>query len=386
MKYILLLVALFASQVQAAKQETSLALTFLNLQTDVMEYVHKSPGKWVKYSGSFGFGYPYKTTPQAMSDGSVDYYTYSRCVEANGVIYMIVYVADTDGNKTLLRRIYSNQCDPHENAAIYVDGDGYIKVVQSARGKWRKGYEFKSLRPNDISEFENTGSGFYAYPKLHKNGMIYTSYEGSLRETWIKTEFDEKKLVRGGAYAITTEHNGEIHMAYNYHFNGNLDARVNLYYMWSPDGEKWFNYHGEALALPVAENSNKTAISFDYHKFNYLKDISFVDGEIQALVVQSNSSDPTKGSRELVKFTMDGESKLITNIGHNYDGAQFWNDSIIAVKNNRHSYAGGDLFQYSLSGEYIGTYRGEGKANYPVAVKNSDKLMFADSKGLFISE
>ena len=93
-----------------------------------------------------------------------------------------------------------------------------------------------------------------------------------------------------------------------------------------------------------------------------------------------------KGGRQLLKFTMDGESEVITNMGHSYDGAQFWNDTIIAVKNNKHSYAGGALFQYSLSGDYIGTYRNDGGANYPVSVKNSNKLMFADSGGLFISE
>ena len=385
MKYLLLIAALFAIQVQA-NQEPSINASFVKLQNDVQEYVHQSSGNWVKYSGTFGFGYPYKTGTQAVEYNGVVYYTYSKCITTNSTNYMIVFVADSLGNKTVIRRIYSNQCDPHENASLHIDSNGYITVAQAGRGYWRKGYVFKSVRPADASEFNQVDSGYYSYTKLHDNGLVYTDYNGSLRETWIKTDQGKQKLVTGGGYAITTEVDGQIHMVYNYHFAGNLDARVNLYYMWSPDGIAWFNRHGEALSLPVKENSNLTAISFDYHKFNYLKDLEFIDGEIQALVVQSDSGDPMKGNRQLLKFTMDGESKVITNMGHSYDGAQFWNDTIIAVKNNKHSYAGGALFQYSLDGEFIGTYRKDGGSNYPVAVKNSDKLMFADSGGLFISK
>ena len=445
MKYLLLIAALFAIQVQA-NQEPSINASFIKLQDDVQEYVHQSSGNWVKYSGTFGFGYPYKTGTQAIEYNGVVYYTYSKCITTNNTNYMIVFVADSLGNKTVIRRIYSNQCDPHENASLHIDKNGYITAAQSSRGKWRKGYVFKSVRPADVSEFNQVDSGYYSYTKLHDNGLVYTDYNGTLynskykaaqaqleaqaesslkenvgdrflpsrfklgnysdnlttkmsdsgemltsngltlRETWIKTDQGKQKLVTGGSYAITTEVNGQIHLFYNYHFAGNLDARVNRYYMWSPDGIAWFNRHGEALELPVDENSQETAISFDYHKFNYLKDLKFIDGEIQALVVQSDSNDPMEGSRQLVKITMDGKSEVITNMGHNYDGAQFWNDTIIAVKNNKHSYAGGALFQYSLRGEYIGTYRNDGGANYPVAVKNSNKLMFADSGGLFISE
>ena len=443
MKYLLLIAALFVAQVQA-NQEPNINVSFVKLQNDVQEYVHESTGEWVKYSGTFGFGYPYKTGTQAIEYNGVVYYTYSKCLKFYG--YMIVFVADSLGNKTVIRRIPSAFCDPHENASLHIDNNGFITAAQASRGKWRKGYVYKFTNPEDISEFEQVDSGYYSYTKLHDNGMIYTDYNGSLynskykaiqaqaeynkgqslkkykpegdlpsrlklsksignlttkmsdsgemltsngltvRETWIKTDAGKQKLVNGGSYAITTEVNGQIHMLYNYHFAGNLDLRVNLYYMWSPDGISWFNRHGESLVLPVAENSQKTAISIDYHKFNYLKDLKFIDGEIQALVVQSDSNDPMEGSRQLVKFTMDGESEVITNMGHSYDGAQFWNDTIIAVKNNKHSYAGGALFQYSLGGEFIGTYRNDGGANYPVAVKNSNKLMFADSGGLFISE
>ena len=375
-----------ASLSAQASEEVSLELNVNTLQTDVQEYIHQAPGFWVKYSGTFGFGYPYKTGTQAIEYNGVVYYTYSKCITTTSVNYMIVFVADTLGNKTVVRRIYSTKCDPHENASLHIDSNGFITVAQAGRGYWRKGYVYKSVRPADVSEFEVTDSGYYSYTKLHDNGLVYTDYNGALRETWIKTSQGKQQLTTGGGYAITTEVNGQIHMLYNYHFAGNLDARVNLYYMWSYDGITWFNRHGESLALPVVENSQATVISLDYHKFNYLKDLEFIDGEIQALVIQSDSSDPMEGSRKLLKFTMDGKSKVITNMGHNYDGAQFWDNSILAVKNNKHSYAGGSMFKYTLNGEYLGTHRQVGGTNYPVAVKDSNKLMYADSGNLYITE
>lgn len=383
MKYLLIL--LIAFNVNAAKPEEKTNWVTKLLRSDNQEYTHQATNKWVKYSGGLGFGYPYKTTPQAIHSKGVTYYTYSKCVTASTTNYMIVFIADNLGNKTVLRRIYSTKCDPHENAAIHVDEQGYITVAQSARGKWRKGYIMKSVLPNNISEFKTIDSGFYAYPKLDSNGMVYTDYNGALRETWVKNEQCNKQLVNGGGYAITTEVNGETHMLYNYHYAGNLDSRVNLYYMWSSNGCDWFNRHGESLQLPANENSQLTAIDYDYHKFNYLKDIRFIDGEIMALVVQSTSSDPTKGQRELLLVNMHGDKKVITNMGHNYDGAQFWKGNIIVVKNNKFGYAGGDLLEYSLGGEYIGSHSAD-KANYPVAVKGSDSLMFADSNKIFIVE
>lgn len=375
-----------AFNVNASKQETPSNLAVKTLQNDVMQYTHQAPNEWVKYSGGLGFGYPYKTSPQAVESDNVTYYTYSKCITTTSQNYMIVFAADSLGNKTVLRRIFSTKCDPHENAAIYVDSQGYITVAQSARGKWRKGFVFKSKRPNDISEFEQVAIGYYAYPKLHEKGMVFTDYNGSLRENWIKTPLGEKQLTKGGSYAITKEINGEIHMVYTYHFAGNLNARVNLYYMWSPDGEVWFNRHGEELSLPVKENSNLTGIYFNYNKFNYLKHLAYIDGELQLLVVQSTSANPILGNRELVKFTLDGESKAITNMTHNYNGAKFWNGGIIAVKSDDYGYAGGDLFEYTMEGKYISTLKGDG-INYPVRVENSDKLMFADKKSnLFIVE
>ena len=385
MKYLLLVAALFVAQAQAAKEEAKLDITASLIVSDMQHYIHKAPGKWPYYSGAFGFGYPYKTAPQAAQHNNITYFTYSKCITTNTQNYMIVYAADSLGNKTAVRRVVSSKCDPHENASIMIDNEGYVKVYQSARGKWRKGFVFKSTEPNSIRAFTTVDSGYYAYPKPHEKGLVYTDYNGILRETWVKNETCEKQLVKGGGYSITTEHNGEIHMVYNYHFAGNLNARVNLYYMWSPNGCDWYNNNGYKLNLPVSENSNVTAISFEYSKFNYLKQLAFIDGEMQALVVQSTSNDPTKGSRELVKFTMDGEKKAITNMGHSYDGAQFWRGGIVAVKSNEHGYAGGYLYQYTLDGEYIGTFRGEGAANYPVAIKGTDKLMFADTESSSIT-
>ena len=192
MKYLLIIAALFVAQVQAAKEETKLDITANLIVSDMQHYIHKAPGNWPFYSGALGFGYPYKTAPQAIQHNGVTYFTYSSCPKNLG--YMLIYVFDSLGNKTVVRRVVSKQCDPHENASIMVDNDGYIKVYQSARGKWRKGFVFKSTEPNSISAFTTVDSGYYAYPKPHEKGLIYTDYNGSLRETWVKNETCEKQL------------------------------------------------------------------------------------------------------------------------------------------------------------------------------------------------
>ena len=44
--------------------------------------------------------------------------------------------------------------DPHDNAAITVDDDGYLWVFVSGRAKARPGFTFRSAKPYDVSSFQ----------------------------------------------------------------------------------------------------------------------------------------------------------------------------------------------------------------------------------------
>ena len=378
MRLFSLLMFIFAVKVSVAA-EIPLPLQVSKLQT-IAHYIHDGTAEYPTYSGALGFGYPSQSGKSAISAHGVDYYTFSNCVvNSNGSRYMIVSVADSVGNKFVIRRI-NGQCDPHENAAIYADADGYITVAQSSRGDWRKGFIFKSVQPYDITQFKQIASGYYAYPKITEKGIVYTRYYGSTRKTRFRSnDGSDVMLVDAGGYSTVTEGgDGSIHVLYDFHINGDLTRRVNLYYMWSPDGVSWFNENGEKLTLPVSPNSVQTRITDDQrYIFSYIKDFKFINGELQALVVRSTSNIPNRGHRDLYVYHMDGSSTLITPVGHSYDASNFWRDGIITAISNEYPYAGGYLHFFSMNGVHLGTWRGLGDANFPIAV--GDRLYFGDT-------
>ena len=368
-----LVVALFA------QAETQLVVNKTKVQ-DVQWYSHDGGMPWPSYGGGLGFGYPSQTRPQAVTSDGVDYYTFAKCVDASPD-YTIVYVADSLGHTTVLYRIYVEFCDPHQNSALIVDDDGYIIVYQSARGKWRESRVFKSKQPNTITAgFDLIDSGhFYAYPNPHRKGLIYTDYNGEKRESWVKNEQCQKRLVAGGNYHMTTEDaDGTIHMLYDYHYAGQLRLRMNLHYMWSPDGCNWFNRYGEALSLPQPPNSSDTVIYRNYQKFTYPSDFKIINGEPMALVDISDNENSQDGTRELFVVKMDGSMTRIVTTRHNYDRSAFWRGNIVTAISNEYGYPGGYLHEFSMLGEYIGTIRGLGSANWPV-VTDRGSLYYTDT-------
>lgn len=376
-KYFFFILVLMSNAALAA--EIPLKLQAVKLQ-NIAHYIHDGTAEYPTYSGALGFGYPSQSGKSAVSAHGVDYYTFSNCIiVSNKSRYMVISVADSLGNKSVVRRT-NGYCDPHENAAIYVDADGFIIVAQSSRGDWRKGFIFKSVEPYSIAQFKQVATGYYAYPKITANGIVYTRYYGSTRKTRFRSnDGSDFMLVDAGGYSTVTEGaDGSIHLLYDWHINGDLTRRVNLYYMWSPDGVSWFNRNGEKLVLPLSPNSELTRITDDQrYVFSYIKDIQFIKGELQALVVRSTSNIPNRGHRDLYVYRMDGTNTLITPVGHSYDASNFWKDGIITAISNEYPYAGGYLHYFSMTGEHLGTWRGLGDANFPIAV--GDSLYFGDT-------
>jgi len=55
--------------------------------------------------------------------------------------------------------------DPHDNAAISIDGKGFIWVFVSGRSRTRPGFIYKSFTPYDIGSFEKIREGEITYPQ-----------------------------------------------------------------------------------------------------------------------------------------------------------------------------------------------------------------------------
>lgn len=324
-----------------------------------------------KYSGPLST-YTAKHIPTAVNGGGVDYYTFSE----NSSGSLIIYIADNLGNKTPIRAI-PNVIDPHDNAVVNYWG-GYIWVVAAARGNKRMGYSYRSKYKNDISEFIEVGSGFWAYPHLWEAALLYTNYtEDNTRELHARTANCDQKLVSGGHYNISYYDGDYIHMAYNWHENKNLDMRTNLYYMKSSDGCVWTDKDDNVLALPLSEFDNQTLIHETVGKYTYLKDIHVIDDEVNILAVVSDSFYPDSGSRNLYNFTINN-STLISEVGHNYNTGGYIDGYIVTPAFGEYGYAGGDIEVLNFDGSI------ELKSNFKYMYNYCRKVI--NGEGCYVSE
>jgi len=86
--------------------------------------------------------------------------------------------------------------DPHDNAALSIDNEGYIRVFISGRSRLRPGYIFKSRTPYSIESFEKILEGEMTYPQpwmVNGKGFLYmfTKYTKG-RELYWSTSNDSK--------------------------------------------------------------------------------------------------------------------------------------------------------------------------------------------------
>lgn len=227
----------------------SFSATSTTLTTYGLWYSHDSGLSHPKYSGALATATA-KTIPTAMrgADGK-NYYTWSECRKGDDKDEFIIYVGMTDGTKSVVHRASGPKswvlCDQHDNAAIRVASDGYVWVHKSARGSWRKSIMYKSNQPWDITKgFKVVESDYRAYPQSWSLGLIYTKYNGALREPWVMSEKCDMKLVEGGHYNVSVYDGNKLHLFYNYHKDGDLDRRENVYYMYTTNGCDWYNRSG----------------------------------------------------------------------------------------------------------------------------------------------
>lgn len=236
--------------------------------------------------------------------------------------------------------------DPHDNPSLMLDSNGYIWVFVSGRNTRRLGYKYKSVKPYDISVFEQVTEEEMTYPQPmfiegHGYFHFFTKYTG-VRELYFETSADgktwteDKKLAgikapryeKSGHYQVSNRAGDRIFTFFNWHPDGNVDKRTNVYYVETRDFGKTFQTAaGEQLELPLERiDSPSRVMDYESDKKNvYLCDaIADASGNPVCLYVTSDGHEPgpKNGIREWRILFRRGDKWIESRVGesdHNYD-------------------------------------------------------------------
>jgi hypothetical protein len=209
--------------------------------------------------------------------------------------------------------------DPHDNASLAIDDKGFLWVFVSGRNTSRPGIIFKSSKPYDIESFETIKSGEMTYPQpwwIANHGFFYlfTKYTNGRELYWSSSSdgsnwaADKKLAGMGGHYQLSHTVGGKVYTVFNYHPNGNVDKRTNIYYLQTDNlGASWKTIDGKTLEVPVTDvNSNALVMNFEQqHKLVYLNDLSAdKDGNpvILAVISKHHQPGPQGDPREWMIF------------------------------------------------------------------------------------
>ena len=228
--------------------------------------------------------------------------------------------------------------DPHDNASLSLDEDGYLWVFVSGRNTARPGIIFRGTKPFDITSFEKIKEGEMTYPQPWRYGKqftyLFTKYTRGRELYWSnsadgRTWTPEKKLAgMGGHYQVSNLWKDKLVTAFNYHPGGNVDKRTNIYLAQTVDqGNTWTTIDGKVLTTPLT-NTRSEALVKNYEtegRLVYLNDLSFdKDGNpvILAVLSRHHEPGPQGGSREWTIFHWKNSKwniSKITESSHNYD-------------------------------------------------------------------
>jgi hypothetical protein len=229
--------------------------------------------------------------------------------------------------------------DPHDNAAISIDADGYIWIFVSGRARVRPGFIYRSARPYDIDSFEQISKLEITYPQPHFIGSqgffhLFTKYTAG-RELYFATSADgrtwspDQKLAGfGGHYQVSHSDDKKIASAFMWHPGGNVDKRTNLYYAQTIDfGKTWTTAAGVSLKIPLDDPKNFSLV-IDYQSQGsnvYIHDLNFdARGNPVILYLTSKGAQPgpNNGARVWKITRWDGAAWQTTDVcesDHNYD-------------------------------------------------------------------
>ena len=304
-----------------------------------------------KYSGGLGT-YTMKHSPLAVHSAEVGttFFVYGGTTAADERHLLIMASAyDHHHHRVPQPTVVHNKIgvdDPHDNASIALDGEGYVWVFISGRATARPGYKYRSTEPYSVAEFEQVTVEEMTYPQprwLEGHGFVnlFTKYSGGRELYWetsadgVTWSEDHQLAGFGGHYQVSERHGERIVTAFDYHRGGNVDIRTNLYVATTDDlGQTWTTMDGRVLDLPLTERDNP-ALVIDYEaadRLVYVKDLNF-DGDGNPAVLSVTSSHHQPGpdgdprTWELTRWTgSDWVTSEITTSDHNYDSGSLYFD------------------------------------------------------------
>lgn len=263
--------------------------------------------------------------------------------------------------------------DPHDNPSIAMDEKGYIWVFVSGRGRTRPGYKYRSHQPYSVESFEQITEEEMTYPQpkyIPGKGFLhlFTKYTGT-RELYFETSIDgvtwseDQKLAgmkrpedkNSGHYQISGQQGEKVGFFFNWHPNGNVDLRTNIYYLQTTDmGKTWTTVDGKKVETPVTSITSATLVKefFSQGKNVYIKDINFDENGYPVALYLSgpgHQPGPKSGLREWAVIYWNGkswENRLLTTSDHNYDtGSMFINGNewtvVAPTENSPQQWGGG---------------------------------------------
>ncbi len=297
-----------------------------------------------KYSGGLGT-YTSSHVPVAIYSREVNktFFVYGGTT-TQGERHLLIMISYFDHKKRSVPKpviVYDKKGvdDPHDNASLAIDDKGYLWVFVSGRNTSRPGLLFKSHTPYSIEQFDEILQGEMTYPQpwwVKGKGFLYlfTKYTKG-RELYWKTSAnginwtkDQKLAGMGGHYQISNLHDGKLVTVFNYHPDGNVDKRTNIYLAQTKDnGKTWITINDKTIQTPLSDPRSAALIK-DYQaegKLVYLNDLNFDkkgNPVILAVISKGYLPGPSGDPRVWMIIHWTGKSWSFDSVctsTHNYD-------------------------------------------------------------------
>jgi len=159
--------------------------------------------------------------------------------------------------------------DPHDNAALVLDAQGYLWVFVSGRATARPGWKFRSKRPYSVEDFEFIRQDEMTYPQprfIPGFGFfnLFTKYTNGRELYWetstngINWSAHQKLAGIGGHYQVSNvRSDGLVASFFNRHPGGDVDKRTDLYYLQTTNyGATWTTASGLPVTVPLTTTTD----------------------------------------------------------------------------------------------------------------------------------
>lgn len=337
-----------------------------------------------KYSGGMAT-YPQQHAPIAIHVPAVKktFFVYGGTTREGkpSLLHMVSYFDHETGMVPRPRILLDKRTtDAHDNPTLLIDPDGYLWIFSNSHGTSRPSFIHRSEEPYDIRTFRPIIKTNFSYsqPWLMENGLflvLHTRYAGGRRvlhemRSENGSDWSTPRVIASaeqGHYQVSTCQGNRVATAFNVHPpKGGLNARTNLYYLETTDGEHWRTAAGNEVTLPVSEKKHPSLVR-DYQSEEllvYLKDVNFDrHGHPVILYLTSRhyASGPMGDPRTWRVAHWNGAEwtfQEITTSDHNYDFGSLYTEEdgtwriIAPTDSGAESYAtGGQIVMWTSDDE-----------------------------------